>query len=345
MQLIKIKTILAIGLFVMSQLSFSNSPGIIFMNSKGEVKTVFLAGEEIHGKINIAKPLKEYLKGETAKQIRIDVRSLSNEVIGIPVTKTLRASELNNSFIDFDVYPSVQNAKDVYESGVGFFFSLYPTNVKPKGIVKFEISVNDDYNENYNGLLKMEVSGEMSIDYSKITAAEYSKLWSKGREAHDAAEANQSKYAAIESAEIAKSLPLPIVFTKPSKAGYKGYTNATIINMIKQRYKIDAVYMLTFDEPEGSGDFTALKDLNNYPSEKLGNHIFYFAFKDNIDGQYKFAGGRLRMLYEGNGKYSDPVIFPYSPLMNNDPKFPFDYGRKNLGFESVFFMDGAKIKK
>lgn len=340
-----IKLILVTILFTITQFSFSENPGIIFMNAKGEVATIFLAGEEIRGRINLPKPVKDYLKGETAKQIRIDVRSTSDEISGIAVTKMLRASELNNSYIDFDVYPTAQKAKDIYESGLGFFFSFYPTNASPKGVIKFEVAVGDEYNENYNGLSKMEVSGEISIDYTKITAIEYSKLWSKGKDAHDAAEANASKIASIENAEAVKAMPLPIVFTKPSKAGYTGYSNAIIINMIKARYKISAVYMLTFDEPDGPGDFTALKDLNNYPSEKLGNHVFYFAFKDELDGQYKFAGGRLRMLYEGNGKYSEAFIFPYSPLMNNDPKFPFDYARKDLGFESVFFMDGAKIKK
>ncbi|MBK7667480.1 MAG: hypothetical protein IPJ32_09190 [Sphingobacteriaceae bacterium] len=340
-----IKLILVTILFTITQFSFSENPGIIFMNAKGEVTTVFLAGEEIRGRINLPKPVKDYLKGETATQIRIDVRSTSDEISGIAVTKMLRASELNNSYIDFDVYPTAQKAKDIYESGLGFFFSFYPTNASPKGVIKFEVAVGDEYNENYNGLSKMEVSGEISIDYTKITANEYSKLWSKGKDAHDAAEANASKIASIENAESVKSMPLPIVFTKPSKAGYTGYSNAVIINMIKARYKINAVYMLTFDEPDGLGDFNSLKDLNNYPSEKLGNHVFYFAFKDELDGQYKFAGGRLRMLYEGNGKYSEAFIFPYSPLMNNDPKFPFDYARKDLGFESVFFMDGAKIKK
>lgn len=126
--MISIKTVLIGGLLAISQLSFSNSPGIIFTNAKGEVSSTFLAGEEIHGKINLAKPLKEYLKGETAKQIRIDVRSTSDEVAGIAVSKMLRASELNNSYIDFDVYPTAQNAKDIYESGLGFFFSFYPTN-------------------------------------------------------------------------------------------------------------------------------------------------------------------------------------------------------------------------
>lgn len=340
----KIRTIALTFLLALSQIVFSDNPSILFMNAKGEVANTFLAGEEIRGKINLPKPLKDYLKGETAKQIRIEVKSTSDQVSGIAVTKMLRASEFNNAFIEFDVYPSAQKAKDIYESGLGFFFSFYPTNALPKGIIKFEVSVADEYNENYNGLSKIEASGEISIDYSKISAAEYNKLWGKGRDAHDAAEANASKIAAIENAEIVKSMPLPIVFTKPSKAGYTGYSNAVIINMIKARYKITAVYMLTFDEPDGSGDFTSLKDLNNYPSEKLGNHVFYFAFKDELDGQYKFSGGRLRMLYEGNGKYSEAFIFPYSPIMNSDPKFPFDYARKDLGFESVFFMDGTKIK-
>jgi hypothetical protein len=354
----KAKTILLASCLLLIQSAFSmneknfsmslntqTTRGIVFMNAKGEVATTFRAGEEITGRIDLPKPLKEYFKNETVKQIQINVRSTSEDVTGIAVTKLLRQGEFNNPYIEFDVYPSAQKAKDVYESGLGFFFSFYPTNTFPKGIIKFEVSVSDDYNENYNGLSKMNAAGEISIDYSKITQAQYSLLWSKGKDAQEAAEANADKLIAKENGEFVKSLPLPLVFSKPGKAGYKAYSNAVIISMIKNYYKIQDVHMLTFSEPEGSGDFTSLTDLNNYPSEKLGNHVFYFAFKDPVDGQYKFAGGRLRMLYEGNGKYSEAFVFPYSPLTNSDPKFPFDHARKKMGYESVFFVDGNKIRK
>jgi hypothetical protein len=320
-------------------------PGITFTNAKKEPTTIFQAGEEIYGRIKLAKPLREYLNNDKANKIRIDLSCLNENINYFDYTKTLRPGELDNAYIDFDIYPSLQNAKDVYSNNFGFFYSLYGNGMDPKKVLKFEFKLSSEYNMNYNGFKKMEAAGEVEIDYSKITRSQIADLYTQGRKIAEEAEKNAGKLMAKEHAEFVKKLPLPVVFTKASKAGYTGYSNAVLISMIKARFKVSEVYMLTFDVPEGSGDFTALKDLNDYPSEKIGNHIFYFAFKDDTDGCYKFAGGRLRMLYEGNGKYSDPVIFPYSPLMNEDPKFPFDESRYALGYESVFFLDGAKIKK
>jgi hypothetical protein len=79
----KIRTIALTFLLALSQIVFSDNPSILFMNAKGEVANTFLAGEEIRGKINLPKPLKDYLKGETAKQIRIEVKSTSDQVSGI----------------------------------------------------------------------------------------------------------------------------------------------------------------------------------------------------------------------------------------------------------------------
>lgn len=318
---------------------------IVFMNSQNTVSTTFKAGEEIYGKINLSKPLKEYFSGENAKHIQIDIQCLNDNIYGLSVTKTIRLGEINNNYLEFDIFPSLEKAKDFYTNNLSFYRTFFGMNDSPNKIIRFEISLGTDYNINYNGFKKMEALGEIEIDYSGVTQTQISELYENGRKIAEAAEKKADQLFAKESGEFAKSLPLPIVFTKKSQTGYSGYSNATIISMIKQYYKITEVYMLTFDVADGTGDFTSLTDLSNYPTEKIGNHVFYFAFKDDLDGQYKFAGGRLRMLYEGNGNYSDAFIFPYSPLMEGDAAFPYDYTRNNLGYESVFFMDGAKIVK
>ncbi|MBA3681454.1 MAG: hypothetical protein H0W73_09860 [Bacteroidetes bacterium] len=320
------------------------NPAFIFTNTAGKTANVFQAGEEIHGKLILQKPLKDYLSGDKATQIQIDIKCLNDNITTISVIKILRPSEFNNSYIEFDVFPTLQNAKDVYDNNLGFYRTFYG-NAHPKKIVNFELSLATDYNLNYNGFKKLEALGEIAIDYTKATKEQIEIFYNKGQQAGEEAEKNAEKLYIKESAETVKTMPLPIVFTRSSKAGYSSYSNTTLINIIKSRFKITEVFMLTFDEAEGSGDFTPLKDLNNYPTEKIGNHVFYFSFKDPIDGHYKFTGGRLRMLYEGNGKYSEPFVFPYSPIMNGDPKYPFDYGRYDQGFESVFFIDGEKIKK
>ena len=318
---------------------------IVFMNAQNSVATTFKAGEEIYGKINLTKPLKDYFANESVKQIQIDIKCINDNIYGLSVSKTIRLGEINNNYLEFDIFPSLEKAKDFYSDNLSFYRTFFGGDNISNKIIRFEISLATDYNINYNGFKKMEALGEIEIDYTEVTQSQISELYDRGQKIAEEAEKKADKLFAQESGEYAKTLPLPVVFTKKSQTGYSGYSNATIVSMIKQYYKITEVYMLTFDVADGTGDFTSLTDLNNYPSEKIGNHVFYFAFKDNTDGQYKFAGGRLRMLYEGNGNYSEAFIFPYSPLMNGDAAFPYDYTRDNLGYKSVFFMDGAKIVK
>ncbi len=318
-----------------SLLPFSNPAHTIVKSIK--------AGDYAYGRITLAKPLKDYIQEGNPKQIQIDIKCLNDDVTGIAVTKKLSAAEFNNAFIDFDIFPSLDNAKDVYTENLGFYFTIFQSGLNPRKKLKFEISLSTDYNISYNGFRKMESFGEFEIDYSNATAAQIEEWSATARKMGEVAEKNADKAFAKECVELVKAMPMPTVFTRGSKAGYTGYSNATIIQMIKTYYKTAEVHMLTFDEPEGTGDFRSLTDLNNYPSEKLGTHVFYFVFKDS-DGAYKFAGGRLRMLYEGNGNYSEAFIFPYSPFKDGE-SFPWDRVRDKAGFASVFYMPESKIKR
>jgi hypothetical protein len=335
---------LAFALLGMAKTADAQTSGITFSNAAGVVSKKFMAGDEIYGKIILPKPLKDYVDGKPPKQMQINIKCMTGGITGIDVTKILRANEFDRAVIEFDVFPSLQKAKDVYDNNLGFYRTFYGTSVNTNKVEDFSVSFDS---ESYygSGFKPIQVSGTISIDYSKVSKAQIDELYKKGLKITEGAEKSGGKLLAQDNAAATKALPLPIVFARKSQPGYTAYTNAQIISMIKSRYGVTEVYMLTFDKPEGSGDFTSLKGLDNYPTEKIGNHVFYFAFKDPTDGQFKFTGGRLRMMHEGNGKYSEPVIFPYSPLMNEDPKFPYDEEKASQGFASVFFMDGAKIKK
>jgi hypothetical protein len=321
-------------------IEFSTLP---FSNASHTVVSSIKAGDQAYGRITLAKPLKEFIQEGNPKQIQIDIKCLNDELTGIAVTKKLSAAEFNNAYIDFDINPNAENAKDVYTDNMGFYFTIFQNGLNPKKKLKFEISLATDYNISNNGFRKMVSFGELEIDYSAATAAQIAEWNTNARKMGEIAEKNADKVFAKECMEAVKNLPMPTVFTVPSKAGYTGYSNATIIQMIKTYYKVSEVLMLTFDEPEGTGDFRSLTDLNNYPSEKLGTHVFYFVFKDN-DGAYKFAGGRLRMLYEGYGKYSEAFIHAYSPFKDGE-LFPWDRVRDKAGFQSVFYMPESKIRK
>ncbi|HYG50166.1 MAG TPA: hypothetical protein VD905_04645, partial [Flavobacteriales bacterium] len=324
-------------------IAFSNQP---FSNPAHVVVSGVKAGDPIYGRVTLPKPLKEYVSMGTPAKLQIDIKCLNDNVSGLSVEKLLRASEFENAYIDFDIFPSSENARDVYSSNLGFYYTIFATGITPGRKLEFEISLASDYNASNNYFHKMDgFYGELEIDYAGLTSQQLKELNDKGRKLGEEAEENADKLAGIEGAAQVKTLPLPIVFTRASKSGYSGYSNAAIMQMIKAKFKATEVLMLTFDESDGHGDFTALTDLSNYPTEKSGNHVFYFVFKDPLDGLYKFSGGRLRMLYEGNGRYGEAYIFPYSPIMEGDPVFPYDPMRKKLGFDSIFFFDAQKIKR
>ncbi|HLP10316.1 MAG TPA: hypothetical protein VK177_00190 [Flavobacteriales bacterium] len=323
-------------------ITFSKKP---FSDDSRIITSSVKAGDPIYGRIVLKKPLKEYVSDWKPEKLQINIKCLNDNITGIAVEKMIRAGELENAYIDFDIFPSPESAKDVYSNNLGFYRTVFSSEIISGAKLRFEFSLASEYNASYNGFKKMEGYGELEIDYAGLTSQQIDELSEKGRKLGEKAEENADRLAGVEGVAKVKTLPMPIVFTRAGKSGYTGYSNATIVQMIKTKFKATEVLMLTFDESDGSGDFSALTDLNNYPTEKIGNHVFYFVFKDPLDGLYKFSGGRLRMLYEGNGKYGEVYIFPYSPLLEADPVFPYDPMRKKLGFDSIFFFDPLKIKR
>ncbi len=73
----------------------------------------------------------------------------------------------------------------------------------------------------------------------------------------------------------------------------------------------------------------------------MGNHVFYFAFKD-IDGSYRFIGGVLIKDQIGDGNFGETYIKDYSPIQG-DEKYPLDVVRDGQGIYKVFYFDGSKL--
>ena len=321
-------------------IQFANLP---FSNPAHKVATKFKAGSPIYARVTLEKPLKEYLKVDEAKWLYIKVNcSNYTNINGLSHQKKLRPSELENSYIDFDVTPTAADAKDVYDSNMGFHFSFFSNNEAPNKVVSFEIEL-EEINNNAS-FARLRGFGPLELDYTGLTGTQVGALWESGRTNGEAAIKNADKMAAAEGAEMAKNLPLPLIFSKPSKAGYSGYSTAVITQMIKSYLKVTEIYMLTYGENKEQGDFFIQKDNLDYPIAKVGNIGFYFIFKDT-DGYYKANGGYLIQPYEGGGKYGAAYIKADGPLTTGDAKYPLDVVRDKNGFNYCFLVDGAKVKK
>ncbi len=321
-------------------IQFANLP---FSNPAHVVATKFKAGSPIYARVSLDKPLKEYLKVDNVKWLYLKVTCQNYQPInGLTHQKKIRASELDKNYIDFDVTPTATDAKDVYDSNMGFHFSLYSNNNAPNKVVSFEIELEE--NNNSEAFARLRGFGPLEIDYTGLTGTQVGALWTSCQAVGETAIKNADKMAAAEGAEMAKNLPLPLIFSKPSQKGYAGYTDVQILGMIKNYLKVTEVYMLTYGPNKEQGDFFIEKDGFNLPTAKVGNIGFYFIFKDT-DGYYKANGGYLVQPYQGGGKYGAAYIKADGPITTGDATYAHDVQRDKNGFNYVFIVDGAKVKK
>lgn len=323
-----------------ANIEFANLP---FSNPAHKVATKFKAGSPIYARVTLEKPLKEYLKVDEAKWLYIKVNcSNYTNINGLSHQKKLRPSELENSYIDFDVTPTVADAKDVYDSNMGFHFSFFSNNEAPNKVVSFEVEL-EEINNNAS-FARLKGFGSLELDYTGLTGTQVGALWEAGRTTGEAAIKNADKMALAEGAEMVKKMPLPAIFSKPSKAGYTEYSSAVITQMIKSYLKVTDVYMLMYGENKEQQEFFVEKDSYNLPTAKVGNITFYFIFKDT-DGYYKANAGYLIRPYEGGSKYGTPYIKAHVPITTGDAQYPLDVVRDKNGFNYCFLVDGAKVKK
>lgn len=342
-----------------NKIVFSSKP---FAQGGTEEKE-FKAGAPIYGRVILDKPLKDYCNDPDKKLDNVPnnfVRGIClipenayneegnqvyDEVTRISTIKYLKASELNNAYVDFDIMPTMEAATSVYSSCMGFGFIFAENGMEVGKKKHYGIMLYSEYNESNNAMVPLSATGDLYIDYTSATSTIINNWWELAKKACEGAEKNVAKNSALEASGQVKSLPLPKCFTMTGNPGYKAaeYSNAAIIAMIKKKYGISEVLKLVFDKSDGAEDFRSLVDAStNLPSYKMGNHVFYFAFKDK-DGTYRFSGGVLKKDYEGYGKYGETYIYNYSPIQG-DEKYPLDMVRENAGIYGVFIFDGSKLK-
>ena len=326
-------------------------------------QTEFKANTPIYGRVILDKPLKDYCKNPSkhmsnvpsnyARFIGIAPEPQNDEegnekydpLIGITYEMYLSFADLEKNYIDFDVMPKTEEATSEYSSGLAFYrsFADEGTDVVNKKC-HYGIKLYTEFNESNAEIMGLKATGDLYVDFTNSNSTTQEQWSAQCRKAQESAGANALKNASKMATEQAKSLALPTCFTFPQHKGYADpkYSTANITNMIKQKFGVTEVLNLTFDKPDAENDFRSLVDAStNIPSHKMGNHVFYFAFKDP-DGTYRFSGGVLKMDYEGYGKYSEAYIYPYSPIQGEE-RFPIDEKRKQNGLYGVFVFDGSKL--
>ncbi len=344
-----------------NKMVFSSKP----FSQGGTEQTEFKAGTPIYGRIILDKPLKSYCKNPAkrldnvpqnyARLISIkpvtrrddsDSEDSFDEVLGIDYKMFLSFADLEKNYIDFDIMPTGAEATSEFTDGHTAFFWAYASPDMAIGKKShFAIKLYSEANESNAQIFDLKSLGEFYIDYTASTAESQEKWYAQCKEALNKAKSNALKGASKNAAAEAQKLPLPSCFSKGNNPGYTNPENSTakIMALIKQKYGITEVLKLTFDKADGVDDFRTLVDANtNVASCKMGNHVFYFAFRDK-DGTYRFAGGTLTKDHVGYGKFGETYIKNYSPIQGEE-KYPLDVLRDSQGTYGVFLFDGAKLK-
>lgn len=339
------------------KVNFASSNSI----SGAAFKSEFKAGEPIYAVLDLGKKLKEYAvepASNLAEQKSLSIPSI-NRILSVQMFYQIEGQEwernpiigeigitdnmLDASKLILDIAPSVEGATNYFPFGSEMY-----RNVNDPAFAGKKVNIGYQINDKTNALIQsgiegINIEGQITIDYTGFTAKMINDWNDKMMKATTAAKTsfinNENKF----NYEKVKSMPLPICFTRESKGGYASVSKDKIISLIKQKYGVTEVLGLRFDGG-GQGDFRELVDANtNYPTCKMGNTVFYFAFKE-ADGSYRFTGGVLIQDYIGYGKYGEMYIKDYAPGQDGDPDFPYDYARDAKGNYSIFIFDGAKLK-
>lgn len=346
--------------FAQNKIIYSSSP---FTDSTVPEKE-FKANTPIYGRILLDKPLKQYCSDPEKKYGNVpsgymrligitpdnkrdeDGNDVYDETLIMTYQLYLTAQDLEKNYIDFDVMPSLADATSPYADWTSFYYSFAKEDLNLGKKLHFGIKLYKEYNQSNADIMELDADGDLYIDYSASTPATQRQWFDQCKKAQNEAKNNAAKKIAAAMAESVKSLPLPNCFSIAGGTGYKDpkYSKAAIIAILKQMQQTNEIVDFRFDKPDGTTDFRSLADASTgLPTCKMGNHVFYYAFKA-ADGSYRFAGGVLKMDYEGYGKYGAAYVYSYSPI-KGDEKYPVDEQKKAQGIYSVFYFDGSKLKK
>ena len=328
------------GTLYFSDQSFANGSDI------AKSKTAFKAGDTIYGMIVMEETFGDYVKHEniplnvTYYAALIPVKG-KNINAYTAVTHQLGKSFHDKNYLMFDVSPEPARA----------ITHVVPSDMRLGHLlaeVKRNIAREDDdaklgVNRSYEVSFKVDntdiASARLDIDYTDATK-ESMKAWNAREEkAALLAKNNSAKAQAVNAASNAASLPLPRSFSESSGNGYSDarLSSANIMAMLKKKDEVKSLLKFMFLKTTAGSDFIIYKTPLGVPDYQWGNRYFQFIFKD-ANGKCLASGGRIKMNYEGGGRYGAPIIIWEYADVARDEKHEKDSNLK------AYVVDCNKVK-
>lgn len=329
------------------KLYFSDKP---FLNGAdiANAKNSFKAGDEIYGMVVVEENFEEYTdeKYNAGKPFEVtyyitsaDKRIITGHSVAYPAN--IHPKYKKQNYLFFDVAPAPEKAVNVVEGGFDRMSALIA------GIKLSEI-LNNTSNKNPKIVFDLEfkigykdfAKAQIEIDYSAATKESMKAWMEKDTRANEMAKTNTTTSNDNEAADLAKSLPLPKSFSLASANGYSDpkLGKASIIAMLNKTEGVKEVANFMFVKTTAPADFDLFKTVLGEPDYKWGNRFFQFIFKD-AKGRCLAAGGRIKMIYEGGGRYGNPiVIWEYADIKR-------DEGYREAADFKAHIVDCAKVKK
>jgi hypothetical protein len=327
------------------KLYFSEKP-FANQNDTANAAASFVAGKEIYGMVVMDKNFGEYNDDETKPfMVKFFAKMVSLEGRG-NAAYTVQNANIHprfnkQNYLFFDVSPEPSKALMATEYSalrIGNLFATIKGNEtygdKPK------IGLKRTYSVEFSIGSKVFGNNELEIDYTNATKESMRAWAAREEQAFAMSKTNTSKFNDKESADVAKSLPLPQSFLQPSTGGYSDarLSAGNITSMVKRIDGVKEVLQFMFVKTTAQNDFVIYKTSLGVPDYQWGNRFFQFIFKDAA-GKCLAGGGRIRMNYEGGGRYGAPYVLWEYPDVQKSEGYLTDSDLK------AYVVDCNKVKK
>lgn len=327
------------------KLYFSGRPFADENDIAGATNT-FTAGQEIYGMVVMDKNFGEY-NDDDSKPIGVifyaNLINMSGR--GSSANTALQANihpKFNKQkYLSFDVSPAPAKAATYAEHR---FMRLGNLFASIKGNETYgdqpKLGNKRSYEIEFKIGSKTVAKSTIEVDYTNATKETMSTWMAREEEAFKMAQSNTTKANDGEASNAASSLPLPKSFLQPSTGGYSDprLSAANITALVKKSDAVKDVLQFMFVKTTAQSDFELYKTNLGLPDYQWGNRFFQFIFKD-ASGKCLAAGGRIRMNYEGGGKFGAPYVIWELPDVSSTEGYFKDTELK------AFVVDCNKVKR
>jgi hypothetical protein len=296
------------------KLYFSSRP-FTGENDTANATNTFAAGQEIYGMVVMDKNFGEYNDDDSKPINVVFYANLINMAGRGSSANTALQANIHPKFnkqkhLSFDVSPAPAKAATYAEHRFMRLGNLFATI---KGNETYgdrpKLGNKRSYEIEFKIGSKTYAKSVIEVDYTNATKETMNTWMAREEEAFKMAQSNTTKANDGEAANAASGLPLPKSFLQPSTGGYSDprLNAANITAMVKKSEAVKDVLQFMFVKTTAQSDFELYKTNLGLPDYQWGNRFFQFIFKD-ASGKCLAAGGRIRMNYEGGGKFGAPYV-------------------------------------